>query len=710
MNINESIEVRVIKFIQHFIDRSKELGPQGMVDRIWNRVTNGVTLFLDSLWWGLKSRRPLSDKEFMALMAKGWQNPNELFMHLMDRPASTFLLPHASPDETRRMLEKFHPQYLSNLLNTADAICRGELTLLGHDYKFPEGIDWQTDPATGWRWPLRYRDRMSPFIGSARPVDLIIYWELNRHQHFISLGIAYWLTGKQCYVDTFLQQISSWVESNPVRHGMNWYYPLEISIRIIAWTTAFQFFRASPEFQEAVGKRFLSSLWQQADFLRHHLQNVRTRDDIPNNHLIAELTGLIVVGTAFPEFRDASEWRETGLRLLVQQANEQVYPDGVHREQASGYHRFVAELLSLVVAWSRRGGITRELVLEQTLERMLDYVMFSYAPDGTNPMWGDTDFGRTLGLGLDKDFWDFRPLLSVGAVLFKRSDWKYIAERFDEEAYWLLGSDGLDQWEELDAVEPETISRTFPQGGHYILRDRWTPDSDAAFFRSGSFGLGGEGHCAHAHCDLLSIALWVKGEPLLVDSGTYVYHGPLRDYFRLSAAHNTVLIDGTEQATPKPNFNWNQISNASCQTWSVDRVTGILSASGLEFSRTVDHSQFGAWLVEDAVVGKGEHTLEWSFNFAPELDVELNEKDHTLFVEKRGQLLATLYLPEGGLNFKLIGGLYSKQYCLKERIQKLYAVWKGSVSDHGEIFQWRFEVACAEPVLKRGEYATIAES
>jgi hypothetical protein len=114
--------------------------------------------------------------------------------------------------------------------------------------------------------------------------------------------------------------------------------------------------------------------------------------------------------------------------------------------------------------------------------------------------------------------------------------------------------------------------------------------------------------------------------------------------------------------------------------------------------------------VEDGITGKGEHTLQWSFNFAPGLDVELNEQDLTLYVQKRGQLLVTLYLPEGGVNFKLIGGLYSKQYCLKERIQKLHAVWKGKVSDRGEIFQWRFELASPEPVLKRGEYAAITES
>ncbi len=92
--------------------------------------------------------------------------------------------------------------------------------------------------------------------------------------------------------------------------------------------------------------------------------------------MMAELTGLALVGAAFPEFRAAAAWRETGLRLLNQQATAQTHPDGVNKEQATGYHRFVAELLLLIVARSRQGALPHEPILEHTLERMLDYVLF----------------------------------------------------------------------------------------------------------------------------------------------------------------------------------------------------------------------------------------------------------------------------------------------------------------------------------------------
>ena len=367
---------------------------------------------------------------------------------------------------------------------------------------------------------------------------------------------------------------------------------------------------------------------------------------------MAELTGLVLVGAAFPEFRAAAAWRETGLRLLNQQATAQTHPDGVNKEQATGYHRFIAELLLLIVARSRQGALPREPVLEHTLERMLDYMLFTLTPVGTAPMWGDSDYGRALGLGQNKDFWDFRPILSAGAALFGRADWKFAAGRFDEEAFWLLGSDGLDRWEQLDVRPPEQTSRAFPQAGLYVIRDAWAADTDVAFFRCGPFGLGGEGHCAHAHCDLLSFVLWVNGQPLLVDSGTYMYHGPWRDHFRLTAAHNTVMVDGREQAIPMPNFNWQQIPEAKCIDWTGKRVTGALTYSGqVEFIRELAHPRPGVWELVDKFTGQDEHKMEWFFHFAPGLDLQLQEGEHTLTVLREGRPFLIVHIPENGIQF-----------------------------------------------------------
>ena len=680
------------KYLTHIFQRSKELGPKETLWRIWTRSIAWLSLSFQSLWWGLKARRKMSDSALLLQTTGKWQTVDDLLVHLSSRPASSFLFPHESPEKTRKILESRYPIYLSKLFTIADAAVKNQVNLLGHVFDYPEGIDWQSDPVTKWQWELLYRKRVKKYIGAKRPVDLILFWELNRQQHFISLGIAYWLTGDQCYVNAFIAQIQGWIKANPVQHGLNWYYPLEISIRLIAWTAAFQFFRDAPEFQKKVGADFLKNLFQQAEFLSRHPQTVRTAEDVPNNHMIAELAGLILVAAAFPEFHAATEWRKTGLRLLVEQAKAQTYADGVHKEQASGYHRFVAELLLLVVSANNRRIFENESVLKKTIEGMLDYIFFTLSSTGTSPMWGDTDFGRVLGLGLTKDFWDFRPLLSTGAALFGRSDWKFAAGHFDEESFWMLGIDGLLEWEEIDAEIPKKRSRAFPQAGQYILRDSWKEDTDLAFFRCGVFGLGGEGHCAHAHSDLLSFVLWVNGQPLLVDSGTYIYHGDFRDYFRLSSAHNTVKVDDLDQATPQPNFNWREIADARNIDWSENHVAGVLNFPNVEFTRRLSHPKPGTWILDDTFSGNGEHQIEWFFNFAPGFNFELQKEKRLLKVTKKGNPFVNVQMPENSISAKLDDAWYSSQYAIKQSTYKLHAQWRGALKASGEKFNWKFEL------------------
>jgi hypothetical protein len=348
-------ESSMIDSVLHYIRRSRELGSLGTLQRAWIRTRKAIVLWSQSLWWGLMARREMSDAGLLARTTGKWHSLDDLLDHLANRPGSSFLLPHDSPEETAQILRKRYPQYVSAVLTAADAVVRNKVSLLGQVFQYTDGVDWHTDPVTGWRWPLWHRNRVGQSLRSpSRPADLILFWELNRHQHLVALGIAYWLTNDQRYVDAFSSQIRSWIETNPLQHGANWHYSLEVSIRIIAWTVAFQFFRGSTRFRNQIGKAFLKSLWQQADFLSNHLQPAWS--DVQNNHMMAELTGLVLVGAAFPEFRAAQLWRDASLRLLNQQTVLQTHPDGVNKEQATGYHRFVAEFLLLIVARSRQGA------------------------------------------------------------------------------------------------------------------------------------------------------------------------------------------------------------------------------------------------------------------------------------------------------------------------------------------------------------------
>ena len=64
--------------------------------------------------------------------------------------------------------------------------------------------------------------------------------------------------------------------------------------------------------------------------------------------------------------------------------------------------------------------------------------------------------------------------------------------------------------------------------------------------------------------------VWIKGENVLRDSGTYKYNTTkdLSDYFTGTAAHNTVLVDGKSQMLKGSRFIWYFWSQALKANWT----------------------------------------------------------------------------------------------------------------------------------------------
>jgi hypothetical protein len=277
--------------------------------------------------------------------------------------------------------------------------------------------------------------------------------------------------------------------------------------------------------------------------------------------------------------------------------------------------------------------------------------------------------------------------------LFDRAEWKYAAGRFDEEAFWLLGLNGLDRWNRLEPRLTKETSRAFPHAGIYVIRDEWSSDTDVAMVRCGPFGLGGERHCAHAHCDLFSVILWVNGHPLLVDSGTYFYSGQWRDQFRLTPAHNTVRVDGREQAVPMPLFNWQQVPVANCLQWTGTRVIGALCFPGqVKWVRMLDHPRPGFWELVDTFTGRADHSLEWFFHYAPGLELNADGGKQEVKVIKGSNPFLVMQMPDQSIQYEIRESWFSYQYGAKEINSEFSANWEGSLNEEGMSFHWRFEL------------------
>jgi len=147
--------------------------------------------------------------------------------------------------------------------------------------------------------------------------------------------------------------------------------------------------------------------------------------------------------------KEGKKWLEKGLSALKEEMKVQVYPDGVNCEGSISYHRLVTELFISTTLICIKNGLTFPQWYMTRLEKMIEFVMYYTKSDGTAPQLGDNDDGR-LHILSNYGNWnilDHLYLLSVGAVMFKRQDFKDAAGEFHEEAFWLMGAEGLNSFD-----------------------------------------------------------------------------------------------------------------------------------------------------------------------------------------------------------------------------------------------------------------------
>jgi hypothetical protein len=323
------------------------------------------------------------------------------------------------------------------------------------------------------------------------------------HLHYfdaaVDLGRAFQTTENPQYWSTFMRLTSDWMDNNPPRQGDGW-HPYTISLRLVNWIRAFflfeQCFTAEPSFRN----RFLASLHRQVHALRRNVEY-----DVTGNHLIKNGKALVFAG-AFVQGEEAARWFHQGLRLLVEQAAEQVLTDGGHYERSPLYHvQVLMDYLDVLVLLPVECEERAQLVV--VVQRMMDFLRDILHPDRTLPLFND-------------------------CVLMTEPTPEVIL-RYGRAVTATSAT--------ISGVSPDTQS--FVDSGYYVFRA-------ADHFLILDCGPVCPDHLPpHAHCDLLSFELSIGQQRIMTNSGTYVYEaGPWRDAFRGTAAHNTVQVDDEEQS------------------------------------------------------------------------------------------------------------------------------------------------------------------
>ena len=635
------------------------------------RGTQEISTLLERYGVLSDSRTPTDAALSRLLDSRQALEPEELLRRFRKRAGAGFFPAFADPAATEHLIRSQHSEAADAVIARANRACAGRFDLFGRvGLSYGEPIDWHSDPITGRRAPLVHWSRV-PYLDSAVVGDHKVIWELNRHQHFITLGQAYWLTGDERYASTFIAHLESWLDANPPKLGINWASSLEIALRSISWCWALHYFKESAALQPTLFVRVLKSLYLQA----RHIERYLSTYFAPNTHLTGEALGLFYLGTVFPEFRRASVWRETGWRILEHELGRQIRPDGVYFEQATWYHRYTADYYVHALLLARATGRNGSERMRGRVEAVLDHLMHLTRPDGRTPLFGDDDGGRLVPLG-DSVPNDFRATLAAGTMLFARPDWCHVAGHASAELAWLVGPDAVTRRAELGSRAPAETSRVFSDGGFVLSRDDWSDEANYVAMDGGPHGalIG-----AHAHADALSIEISAFGRPMVVDAGTFSYIGAERNQFRSSQAHNTLSIDQASSAIPGSAFRWRQTADGLIHAWVSQPRFDYVEASHdgyrrldapARVSRSLLFLKGRYWILRDRVESTGEHGVEARFHCAPGVSASLEGASTVTLIARDERGHAGLRIASFGQQgaYSIEPGWVSPQYGAREAV------------------------------------------
>ncbi len=503
-----------------------------------------------------------------------------------------FSLPHGSVVAAALRGTAFERE----ILRIAAEIRAHRFTLLGTTIDTGADIRWRRDAVNGKETGTDYF-RLIPYLDAARAGDHKTIWELNRHQHLIVLAQAWLFNGEAANLAEIFAQLESWEDANPFQRGINWASALEVAFRALSWLWIYHF--AGREMPAGLRGRFLESLYRHAK----HVENNLSFYFSPNTHLLGEAVVLHALGSLFPEFS------ELGAQVAAEQMQKQVRDDGSHFEQSTYYHVYALDmfLFHAIVA----GEVSA--AYRSKLERMAEYLHAILGPQQRLPFIGDDDGGRFFHPYGARDRFG-RGTMATCGVYFQRAEWIGCREDCVEQAAWWLGAPAL-------KVEPRAAvyeSRLFRDAGMAVM----TAGDRHALLDAGPFGPWGSGH---SHSDTLSLTVRRADEDILIDPGTYTYVGgeTWRNWFRGSGAHNTIRIDGADQAVPVGPFRWTGQPTVVVHAWEStaehDFLDSECSYRGFTHRRRVRFTKPDRIDITDEISGPaGEHKIEQFWHLGSE--------------------------------------------------------------------------------------------
>ena len=588
------------------------------------------------------------------------------------------------------------PDFETSVIVQAEQILKHQFPLLGYGpLDYGDDIDWQLDVVSGKRAPLKPWSKIS-YLNFDEVGDCKVTWELSRHQFLVTLAKAWLLTGDERYIKKLESIYYDWQKKNPYPLGINWASSLEVAFRSLSWVWVRELLggcSSAAPLREDITKALGFNAW----YIQRYLSTYFS----PNTHLQGEAVALFFIGMLCPSLPEATRWRDLGWKILLEHALTKVHEDGAYFEQSTYYHVYALDFFLHTHVLAGRNGMPIPDSFDAVLKRMLTYLS-CLCQAGPPSRFGDDDGGRLFDGSRNCAEHLFDPL-ATGAALYKLNAFKLHGVQPTEEMLWLFGNAGL---QALSGVAEYKSGRSaaFSKTGVYVFH-AGEGNRSQAVMDAGPLG-GGSG--GHGHADALSVTVNVDGQPMLIDPGACNYVGPGsdREDFRVTRAHNTIVVDGLSQAETRTAFSWHR--------WPEVRVEASVFTPTFEFivashdgyaqlpspvthRRTLLTSHEGFWIVLDQLIADGPHEYALHWHLMPDADVQTGAGDG--WIVERDNCSLHILTAAAGWSSSVVSGSFSMAYGMKEPSPVLKMVKQADRNEDIATVLWTSTAAASAPLF-----------
>jgi hypothetical protein len=441
---------------------------------------------------------------------------------------------------------------------------------------------------------LKHWSQISDF--SLNVGDIKTIWELSRFDWLISLCVEYRKTGNHELINKINSWLIDWSKANPTNSGINWKCGQESSIRVLHLSLAALLLDQETRLSESF-----------IEFLKQHLERISptvlyamAQD---NNHGTSEATALYIGGLLLRKNQNeklGKSFQLKGLYWLENRAKRLIENDGSFSQYSVNYHRVMLDSYCLTEIF--RDKFEQKAfspIFYSRLKAATNWLFcFTQKINGDVPNLGANDGAKLLPLS-NTNYRDFRPTVQLASALFL-NEFKYPLNGTYQQTIDLLKINNKLQ------VNSTVKSHSFSDGGFTFLKNK----SASVYFRVPNFKF------RPGQCDVFHVDLWLNGENILRDGGSFSYNTDAKwlTYFSGVESHNTIQFDDKNQMPKISRFlygEWIRPKTLSLDLESLMQTSSYSNYQKIKHTRSVKLNTVNLVVYDELSGFESKAILRW---------------------------------------------------------------------------------------------------